>query len=65
MNNKAAAHMYVLNDYSCTIVKIAQYLKMNGQHLTKFCTQIFIDKIYVRIVKGNFSQICNRVMALD
>ena len=40
-------------------------LKMNGQNLTKFCTHIIIDKIYVGIVKGHFSLICNRVTALD
>ena len=38
---------------------------MNGQNLTKFCIHIIIDKIYVGIVNHNFSQIRNRVMALD
>ena len=35
---------------------------------TKFCIHIFIDKnysMYVGIVKCGFSQICNRVTALD
>ena len=40
-------------------------LRMDGQNLTKFCIHIIIDKIYVAIVKGHFSQICNRVTALD
>ena len=38
---------------------------MNGQSLTKFCIHISIDKIYIGIVKRHFSQICNRVTALD
>ena len=40
-------------------------LRMNGQNLTKFCIHIIIDKIYVGIVNRHFSQICNRVTALD
>ena len=40
-------------------------LRMDGQNLTKFCIHIIIDKIYVCIVKRHFSQICNRVPALD
>ena len=40
-------------------------LRMNGQNLTKFCIHIIIDKIYVGIVNCHFSQICNRVTALD
>ena len=32
---------------------------------TKFCIHIIIDKIYVGIVNHCFSQICNRVTALD
>ena len=32
---------------------------------TKFCIHIIIDKIDVGIVNRGFSQICNRVMALD
>ena len=38
---------------------------MNGQSVTKFCIHISIDKIYIGIVKRHFSQICNRVTALD
>ena len=38
---------------------------MNGQNLIKFCIHIIIDKIYVGIVNRHFSQICNRVTALD
>ena len=33
--------------------------------MTKFCIRIIIDKIYVGIVNFCFSQICNRVTALD
>ena len=33
--------------------------------LTIFCIHIIIDEIYVGIVKLHFSQICNRVTALD
>ena len=32
---------------------------------TKFCIHIIIDKIYVCNVNHCFSQICNRVTALD
>ena len=40
-------------------------LRMDGHNLTKFCMHIIIDKIYFAIVKRHFSQICNRVTALD
>ena len=40
-------------------------LRMDGQNLSKFCIHIIIDKIYIAIVKRHFSQICNRVTALD
>ena len=40
-------------------------LRIDRQHLTKFCMHIIIDEIYVGIVKLHFSQICNRVTALD
>ena len=46
------------------IQSLFNILRMNGQNLTKFCIQIIIDKIYVVIVNGHFSQICNRVTAL-
>ena len=39
-------------------------LRMDGQNLTKFCIHIIIDKIYVGIVKGHFSLICNWVRPL-
>ena len=39
--------------------------RMDGQNLNKFCIDIFFDKIYVGKMKRHFSQICNRVMALD
>ena len=38
---------------------------MNRQNETKFCIHIIIDNIYVMIVIRHFSQICNRVTALD
>ena len=40
-------------------------LRMNGQNLTKYCIHIDIDKIMVGIVNHHFSQICNKVIALD
>ena len=40
-------------------------LKTNRPIKTKFCIHIIIDKIYVGIVNHCFSQICNRVTALD
>ena len=51
--------IYVRN---CFLLNI---LRMDGQNLTKFCIHIIIDKIYAGKVKHHFSQICNRVMALD
>ena len=40
-------------------------LRMDGQNLTKFCIHIIIDKIYIAMIERHFSQICNRVTALD
>ena len=40
-------------------------LKMNRPIKTTFCIHIIIDKIYVGNVNHCFSQICNRVKALD
>ena len=40
-------------------------LKTNGLIKTKFCIHIIIDKIYFDIVNCCFSQIGNRVTALD
>ena len=40
-------------------------LKTNRPIKTKFCLHIIIDKIYVGNVNHCFSQICNRVTALD
>ena len=40
-------------------------LKTNIPIKTKFCIHIMIDKIYIGIIYHCFSQICNRVMALD
>ena len=42
-----------------------QYLQNDRLNETKFCIHIIIDKIYVGIVKHYFSQICNRVTALN
>ena len=39
--------------------------KMNRPIKTKFCKHIIIDKIYFGIVNRCFSQIGNRVTALD
>ena len=40
-------------------------LGTNLQNKTKFCIHIIIYKIYIGIVNSCFSQIYNRVMALD
>ena len=40
-------------------------LKTNRPIKTKFCIHIIIDKIYVGNANHCFSQICNRVTALD
>ena len=40
-------------------------LKTNRPIKNKFCIHIIIDKIYLGIVNHCFSQICNRVTALD
>ena len=40
-------------------------LRTNWQNETKFCIPIIIDKIYVGDVNHCFSQICNRLRALD
>ena len=40
-------------------------LKTSKPIETKFCIHIIIDKIYVSNVNHCFSQICNRVTALD
>ena len=40
-------------------------LKTNRPFKTKFCIHISIDKIYVGNVNHCFSQLCNRVTALD
>ena len=44
---------------------LLKILRMDGQNLTRFCKHIIIDRIYFAIVKCYFSQICNRVTALD
>ena len=44
---------------------LLNFLRMNGQIETKFCIHIIIDKIYVSIENLCFSQIYNRVTALD
>ena len=40
-------------------------LRTNRQNKTKFCIHIIIDKIYNGILSRCFSQICNRVTALN
>ena len=40
-------------------------LRMDGQNLTTFCIHMIISKIYINIVKHHFSQMLNRVTALD
>ena len=40
-------------------------LKPNRPIKTKFCIHFIIDEIYFGIVNHCFSQICNRVTALD
>ena len=40
-------------------------LKTNRPSKTKFCIHIIIDKICVGNVNHCFSQVCNRVTALD
>ena len=40
-------------------------LKTNKPIKTKFCIHIIFDRIYVGNVNHCFSQICNRVTALD
>ena len=38
---------------------------MNELTETKFCIHIIFDKIYFAIVKRYFSQLCNKITALD
>ena len=40
-------------------------LRMDGQNSTKFCIHMIISKIYISIVKHHFSQMFNRVTALN
>ena len=40
-------------------------LRMSRMNLINFCIHVIIDKICVGIVNGQFSQICNRVTALE
>ena len=40
-------------------------LKINRPIKTKFCMHIIIDKIYIGNANHCFSEICNRVTALD
>ena len=47
------------------ILLLLNIFRMYGQNLFKFCIHINIDKIYVGIVNRHFTQICNRVTALD
>ena len=47
------------------ILFLLNILKMYRLIKTKFCIHIIIDKIDVGILNHCFSQICNRVTALD
>ena len=40
-------------------------LRTNRLIETKFCIHIIFDKIYFGIVKRYFSQLCNKITALD
>ena len=54
--------------HSVIIRVLFNILRMIRLNETKFCIHIIIDKnysMYVGIVKYRFSQICNRVTALD
>ena len=44
---------------------LLKILRMDGQNLTKFCIHMIISKIYISIVKHHFSQVFNRVTALN
>ena len=48
-----------------TIDSLLNILKTNRLIKTKFCIHIIIEKIYGGNVNQCFSQICNRVTALD
>ena len=52
----------LIDDRIWFLLNILRTIKHNK---TKFCIHIIIDKMYVRIVNLCFSQICNRVAALD
>ena len=60
---KSATELWPLIDVR--IEFLLNILITNGQIETKFCIHIIIDKIYFGIVNHCFSQICNRVTALD
>ena len=61
--SKFAAELWPLIDVR--ILFLLNILKTYRQIKTKFCIHIIIDKIDVGIVNHCFSQICNRVTALD
>ena len=62
-SGKFAAELRALIDVR--IEFFLNILKTNRPIKTKFCIHISIDKIYVGNVNHCFSQICNRVTALD
>ena len=51
--------------FNVRIEFLLNILKTNRPIKTKFCIHIIIDKIYVGNINHCFSQICNRVTALD
>ena len=57
---------YQVSVYRTNGPLVTQYLENVYRPIkTKFCIHIIIDKIDVGIVNHCFSQICNRVTALD
>ena len=56
---------FLLFCHSVIIQFLLNILKTNRPIETKFGIHIIIDKIYIGIVNRHFSQICNRVTALD
>ena len=61
--DKSATELWPLIDVR--IEFLLNISKTNRPIKTKFCIHIIIDKIYVGIVNHCFSQIFNRVTALD
>ena len=49
----------------CPKLVLLNILRMDGQNLTKFCIHMIISKINISIAKHHFSQMFNRVTALN